>query len=151
MIPRRTNWVVCGKILQNIHEKTLHPSSWMQPCRIGLKYTEVKSFAGYDLAPQDVQICSSPASKYFACNAPTEDRDEGSCDWNCEGKGGGRSNPMIKLQTVCDISCNSSWLWKGMILALLPTKLGEIQIRFYKLSSLVSGIKICNIRFNHWQ
>ena len=53
-------------------------------------------FAGYDLAPKDVQICPPSLPQHFACDAPTEDT-EVSCDWNSEGKREGGSNPVIKF------------------------------------------------------
>ena len=44
-----------------------------------------RMFAGYDLAPPDVQICSSPPSQHFARDAPAQDT-EGSGGSNSEGK-----------------------------------------------------------------
>ena len=55
-----------------------------------------------------------------------------------EGKREGRSSPVIKSQM-------------NVFSSVAKTRLGKIQIWFYKLSHLVSGGKICNIRFNHWQ
>ena len=43
------------------------------------KKINIKVFTGYDLAPPDVQVCSSPTSQHFARDATSEDR-EGSCD-----------------------------------------------------------------------
>ena len=140
-----------------------------------------RMFAGYDLAPPDVQICSSPTSQHFARDATTEDR-EGSCDWYSEGKPwtGGGSNPMIKYMNFDKyifefwqkniVNLNRKALnRRGELQTLdgvfstvrqVKSSLGgsharQLDLLKYKIlfykESHLISGKICNIRFNHWQ